>query len=61
MEKIIKKYSSLQEQEIDDIRYWKELSGDEKLIILEAIRAQVWAIKDEHPERLQRVYRVIER
>ena len=61
MKKSLKIYSTFQEQQDDDIRYWKGLSGDAKLEILEAIRAQVWLIKNEHPKRLQRVYRVIKR
>jgi len=61
MEKTIKIYSTFQEQQDSDIRYWKGLSGDEKLEILEAIRAQVWLIRNEHPQRLQRVYRVVKR
>ena len=61
MEKIIKKFSSFQDQEKADLNYWKNLSGDKKLEILEAIRAQAWAMKNEHPGRFQRVYRIIKR
>lgn len=61
MDKTIKKYNSFKEQQKDDIQYWKSISADQKLEILEAIRAQARAINNEHPRRLQRVYRIITR
>ena len=61
MKKSIRIYSSFEEQQQDEIRYWKRLSGDAKLEILEAIRAQAWALKNEYPGRFQRVYRIIKR
>ena len=59
MEKTIKIYNSFAEQEKDEIAYWKNLSGEKKLEILEAIRANYWAMHDDAPTRLQRVYRII--
>ena len=61
MEKIIKIYNSFEQQEQDDIRYWKNLSGKKKLEILEYIRANYWALKNEIPTRFQRVFRIIKR
>jgi hypothetical protein len=60
MEKTVKKYNSFTEQEQDDILYWRTLTGEEKLKILEIIRANYWAIKNENPPGFQRVYRVVE-
>jgi len=60
MEKTVKKYNSFTEQERDDIVYWRNLSGDKKLEILEIIRAKYWALKNERSPGFQRVYRVIE-
>jgi hypothetical protein len=61
MEKVIRIYNSFDEQEKDDIIYWRNLSGEKKLEILEYIRANYWAIKNETPQRLQRIYRITER
>ena len=61
MEKTFKIYNSFKEQEEDEIRYWQNLSGEEKLYILEVIRSHYWALKNENPGRLQRVYKIIER
>ncbi len=61
MQKSIKIFSSFEEQELAEIEYWKKLSGEKKLQILEAIRAQYWAFNNESLPRLQRVYRVIKR
>ena len=61
MEKVIKIYKSFREQEADEIQYWKALSGDNKLEVLEIIRANYWAMKNETPGRLQRFYKVIKR
>lgn len=61
MEKIIKIFKSFEEQEAHDIEYWKRLSGDKKLEILEIIRANYWAMQNDTPGRLQRVYRIVKR
>jgi hypothetical protein len=61
MEKVAKIYDSFEEQEADEVEYWKNVSGDRKLEVLEMIRANYWAMKNEAPGRLQRVYRVVER
>jgi hypothetical protein len=61
MEKTIQIFQSFADQEKAERQYWKNLSGDEKLEILEAIRFQYWALNNEHPRRLQRVYRIVER
>jgi hypothetical protein len=61
MEKTFKIYNSFKEQEEDEIRYWQNLSGEQKLYALEVIRSNYWALKNEHPGRLQRVYKIIER
>lgn len=61
MEKVIKIFKSFAEQETADIEYWQNLPGEKKLEILEIIRANYWAMKNESPGRLQRVYRVIKR
>ena len=59
MQKIAKIFRSFEEQELDDVKYWKSISGDKKLEILEIIRANYWAMKNEHPRRFQRVYRIV--
>jgi len=61
MEKVVKIYKSFEEQEKDEIEYWKKVSGTKKLEVLEIIRANYWAIKNDNPGRLQRVYRIINR
>jgi hypothetical protein len=61
MDKIIKIYNSFDEQEQDDIKYWKNLSGKRKLEILEIIRGNYWAIKNETSPRFQRIFRIIKR
>ena len=61
MEKVAIKFNSFEEHEAADIEYWKSLSGERKLEILEAIRAQYWVMKNEHPRGLQRVCRIIKR
>ncbi len=61
MEKTIKKFKSFEDQEDYEIEYWKNISGDKKLITLEMIRANYWAMKNDAPGRLQRVYRIVKR
>ena len=61
MEKILHKFNSFEEQEIEEIKFWQNLSGEKKLVILENIRANYWAMHNGTPQRLQRVLRVIER
>jgi len=61
MEKSIKIFRSFEEQEIHDVKYWKNLPGDKKLEILEIIRANYWAMQNETPRRLQRIYRIVKR
>lgn len=61
MEKVIKIFKSFEEQEAADVEYWQNLPGEKKLEILEMIRANYWALKNESPRRLQRVYRVVKR
>lgn len=48
----LKIFHSHDEQDQADREYWKSLSGEQKLEILEAIRMQYWAFKNEHPQRL---------
>lgn len=59
MEKVVKIFKSFEEQEVDDVEYWKNLSGDRKLEVLEIMRANYWAMNNETPGRLQRVYRIV--
>jgi hypothetical protein len=61
MEKTIKIFKSFEEQEKHEIEYWQNIPGNKKLEILEVIRANYWAMKNESPQRLQRVYRIIKR
>ena len=61
MDKIIKKFSSFLDQEVDDIQYWQNLPGNKKIEILEYIRLNYWAMKNESPPRLQRISRIIKR
>jgi len=59
LEKTVKKFNSFEEEEAEEIRYWKSIPGNKKLEFLEMIRAQYWAIRNETPTRLQRVYSII--
>ena len=61
MKKTVKIYNSFDEQENDDVKYWKNISGKRKLEILEIIRGNYWAINNETSPRLQRIYRIIKR
>ena len=61
MENVIKIFNSFEEQELEEKKYWQNLSGEKKLEILEYIRLQYWALNNENPRRLQRVYKFIER
>ena len=61
MEKVIKIFNSFEEQEEEEKQYWQNLPGEKKLEILEYIRLQYWALNNENPRRLQRVYKFIER
>ena len=44
MKKTIKIFNSFEEEEKSEKAFWINLSGDDKLIILEQIRSQYWAI-----------------
>lgn len=59
MKKVAKIYKSFAEQEADEVRYWRQLPPEKKLEILEIIRLQYWAMRNELPGRLQRVYRIV--
>ncbi|MCK5033685.1 MAG: hypothetical protein KAS18_08625 [Calditrichia bacterium] len=61
MEKVLHKFDSFQNQEIQDIKYWQNLSGEKKLEILEYIRSNYWEKNNGTPQRLQRIYRIVER
>jgi len=61
MEKVIKKYNSFLEQEIEDKKYWKNLSGEKKLKILEYIRLQYWTLNNNIPMKFEKVFKVTER
>jgi len=59
--KTIKIYRSFSEQETDEIQHWYGLSGEQKLNVLESIRANYWAMNRATPKRLQRLYKIIKR
>ena len=59
MEKVIKKYDSFEEAEVAETEYWRKLSGNKKLEILEILRAQYWVIHHAEIRGFQRVYRII--
>ena len=61
MEKIIKIFKSFEEQEAHEVEFWKNFSGEKKLEVLEIIRANYWAMQNDTPGRLQRVYRIVKR
>ena len=61
MKRTLRIFHSFAEQEKANMEYWQNLSGNEKIKILEAIRLQYFAFHDEYPKRLQRVYRIIKR
>jgi len=58
MEKVIKIFNSFEEHEEEEKKYWQNISGERKLEILEYIRLQYWALNNENPQGLQRVYRI---
>jgi predicted Fe-S protein YdhL (DUF1289 family) len=59
--KTIKIYHSFEEQEADEIKYWKGLSGEQKLEVLESIRANYWAMNRGTPKRFQRILKIVKR
>ena len=61
MKRIVRKFHSFAEEERVNMEYWQSLSGEEKLKILETIRLRYYTLKNEYPERFQRVYRIIKR
>ena len=48
IEKIVKIFNSFKEQEEADIKYWQNISGDEKIRIVEELRKEY--IRLFHPE-----------
>ena len=61
MERVARKFNSFDEAEAAEIEYWKNLSGEKKLEILEELRSIYWSLKNEKIRGFQRVYKVIER
>ena len=61
MKKTVKIYHSFEDEEREDIEYWKNLPGFKKLEILEGIRANYWMSGNEHPPQFQKVYRIVKR
>ncbi len=61
MEKVIKIYDSFEDQEYDDVEYWKNLDPNKKVEILESIRVLQMEINGECEQGFQRVLRITER
>ena len=61
MERVVRIFHSFEEAEAAEEEYWRHLPGHKKLEVLEVIRANYWALRNEAPGRLQRVYRIIKR
>ena len=61
MQKTVKIFHSFEEEERENVQYWKQLDGSTKLEILDAIRANYWMLKNEYPEGFQRIYRIVKR
>jgi len=60
MEKVVKIFNNFSDCERHEIEYWKSVNPNEKLIMLESIRAMHMEISGGSKQGLQRVLRVIE-
>ena len=60
MDRTAKIFHSFEEAEKAETEYWKTLSGDKKLEVLEELRSKYWALTHERKPGFQRVYRIIE-
>ena len=61
MERVVKIFHSFEDAEAAEIEYWKNLSGEKKLEILEELRLRYWPLKNEKIRRFQRIYKIIKR
>jgi hypothetical protein len=59
IKRVVRKFNSFEEAEAAEIEYWKGVSGERKIEILEELRSRFLDFDDERIERFQRVYRVI--
>ena len=59
MEKTVSIFTSFAEAEQAEIKYWQNLSGNKKLMVLEALRNQYLALNYETIPGFQRIYRII--
>jgi predicted Fe-S protein YdhL (DUF1289 family) len=61
MERVVKIFHSFEDAEAAEVEYWKNLSGEKKLEILEELRSRYWLIENEKIRRFQRIYKVLKR
>jgi hypothetical protein len=62
MEKVwFRKCSSFEEEEEADREFWAQMTGDERVEVLEQMRQEAWKITGEPLEGLRRVVRVLRR
>lgn len=62
IKKVVRKFSSFEEEEESDHTYWSGKTPQERLEVLQKMREQVNVLKPEYGKagtRLQRVYRII--
>lgn len=59
MEKTVRKLTFKEAEELD-YEYWRKVSPEEKLDMVQRLREIYYCLSDENRKRLQRVYRVIE-
>jgi hypothetical protein len=57
----LRKGGSFEEEEEADREFWQQMTGRERVAVLEDMRREAWKITGEPLERLRRVVRVIER
>jgi hypothetical protein len=62
MEKVwLRKCSSFEEEEAADREFWQQMTGDERIEVLEQMRRDAWKITGERLEGLRRAVRVLGR
>jgi pyruvate formate-lyase activating enzyme-like uncharacterized protein len=55
----VRKCSSFEEAEEADQEFWAQMTGDERVQVLEQMRQDAWKITGEPLERIQKVVRII--
>lgn len=53
--------NSFEEEEAADLEFWAQMTGDERVEVLEQMRRDAWKVTGERLKGLRRAVRVIER